>query len=1280
MGRRQQEMPQDRAWFLSDRAIRSVDDDLLQCASVAETLVTAIESAEPPCMIGLLAGFGKGKSSTTNIASAMLAERGVFDAVTVTADKHSGSIRARNLVHAVAGELRRFPEIKEKHLADILRPLRQSRQIAILDPTDTPLTRVLSGRSSATGLLALFLPALAMAAAIAVPLALAVSPGLGAFAAVPVLAWFWWVGRPHGKQSLGSSLLEQMMAAATVTDQTPRAEAADEIEEVFGRLIDLHHKKRQRKLVVFVDDIDRLSNDDLLDALRSLRSLQSVPRDREPVFVMSCDGDIVRSAVRGSRQRPAGTAVSDDAEEGSQDLAQGEHDHPAVAFVDKLLTVRIQMPPTMYGDMRRFALDAVGSDHPLRHATHVDIERIVSILIHDGVDEPRTAVRLLNRFIGGYLLGLRREHSKDVHLGDVTHHLDVLAQLCVLLDEYPRFYEEIAANPALLAAAFKVALRDDDNLLPSEIDAIAGSKEFERIDDSSDGRYTFKQPTLRRYLAGTARRVRLPEDIGPLVHFTATPGGRVLGAKLRSELVGAVRSGDPVDLAAVLGRVPEDVVASAAGEIAEMFHLAFASDALTFIAAVVPNLSRLEADAGIVADACADLLDSAPDDSVPAGVLTTIMDHAGPERDALLCARLVRHDDEPESTSARLANATTYMASNPRVRDRVEPAVQDWVEQLSDQGSWSLARPWLEAAEALNSEDHELLLRTIAKALVRSVRSEDGFTRDDCDRLVGLATVALPGDFTAAPRSAALADSGPNTKALLLRLWEITEFDGEPAEAFFASEAARSRDLGPDERRLAVRLVSRWAAVWTPVGEDGDHVDEAYEIVQNLDRAARDSVTRREVAGRLVELAAHEPPNFSELLATVVGEAVALTDSETVAEAEPMAEAVIQAAALTDDPNEFETVVAPLLVPADTEDDPTNPAVQMTLGLIRSVCGISAGGQVLANAASRWSVGIAGPGQRDSRTRVAAFRVLSESHTDPVRSYARTIWQSIENCLANQDNVEDRLRVVADFPWPGREIPEVVRIVDAYWDTLPDGPRRATLAIVPQAPNDSEPLPRFHDRIAVAVKDDPHGPESAIAAREASRMDERSLTLVLAAAVGKHGAVTAHWTSLDENHLAATIATVGDDETASRLIGELDDTRRQRAAAAGLRHMVSIPDIAEPIVKAVAAETDSTGLTDAAKAALGALADPEANAQSALTVVVVARAHGASLSVAALQRLAPQLLRGGSLPTATLLGRALASTRRTAELRQTLAELRASTETAAIAGAFDKGYSMRSLA
>ena len=97
-----------------------------------------------------------------------------------------------------------------------------------------------------------------------------------------------------------------MLKPATLTDLKPRAEAADEIEEVFGQLVDHHYNRRDKRLVVFIDDIDRLNEDDLLDALRALRSLQSVPRGREPIFVISCNEKIVQRAVGDSVNSPAG--------------------------------------------------------------------------------------------------------------------------------------------------------------------------------------------------------------------------------------------------------------------------------------------------------------------------------------------------------------------------------------------------------------------------------------------------------------------------------------------------------------------------------------------------------------------------------------------------------------------------------------------------------------------------------------------------------------------------------------------------------------------------------------------------------------------------------------------------------------------------------------------------------------------------------------------------------------------------------------------------------------
>ena len=778
-------------WFLSDRPIKSEQDDRLGSMSLAKTLVDAIASAEPPCMIGLLGGFGSGKSSVTGLAASML-DSSVFDSVTTSANKHSGNARARNLVHAIAGELEGDLKIDTSEVNEILRPLRQSTQVTAPDPTDTGWGRFRSGQYSFKKWLRSMRTPLFISAVLVGVALLAdevVKSGTLAAAVLVVLGWFLW-------QLLSSwaDAVKGLGASALLTDHKPRAEAADEIEVVFGQLVDLHKEKRKgRRLVVFVDDIDRLSKDDLLDALRSLRSLQSVPRGAEPVFVISCDEAILRSAVRGSLSHPATAAeqdttagtepVSDDhADDNSPSIGDrravgSEHDHPALAFVDKLLTARVQMPPAMGGDMRRFALTAIGDDHPLRGESGVDIDRIVSILIHDGVSKPRSAIRLLNRFIAAYLLAKDREASQQVAIGDITDHTDVLAQLCVLLDEYPQFYEEIANNTVLLSAARKVALRDR-NLTISEADALRSSAEFCPVANSGDSPFEFDRPSLRRFLSGSARRVTLPSDIGPLIYFMATPGGRILGAQVRLGIVSGVQSGDHADLAQVLDRVPADQISAAAGEIEQMLHDASPVDASTYIPAVALNLYRLEDGAGSVGDACADLLDQSPAEGIPAPVLTEIITHTGPERHDLLCERLVRPDEDSGSMNGRMVHTTEYLANNPQIRPLVEPAITRWAESLPDEGSWGMARTWLGAAEALDPDSYEDLCKQIAVSLVRSVRSEKGFSSDGANRLVRFVTSAAPGEADAAPNAEDLSDEGPITRSAFVRLWQVTGHDG----------------------------------------------------------------------------------------------------------------------------------------------------------------------------------------------------------------------------------------------------------------------------------------------------------------------------------------------------------------------------------------------------------------------------------------------------------------------------------------------------------------------
>ncbi len=1297
MGRQTRRAGNEPRWFLSDRPIETEQDDRLGSTSLARTLVEAIASAEPPCMIGLLGGFGSGKSSVTSLASLML-DDSRFDSVTASADKHSGALRARNLVHAIAGELQGIREIDSDEVKDILRPLRQSTQVTAPDPTDTTWARMRAGRYSFKRWLKAMAPPLCIGAVVAGAAVLAggvVKSGSIAAAVTLVLGWFlyqmasWWADAVKG-----------LSAAASLTDHTPRAEAADEIEEVFGQLVDLHKKKRPgRRLVVFVDDIDRLSKDDLLDALRSLRSLQSVPRGAEPVFVISCDEAILRSAVGESLSHPATaaehdtTAVTDSSPDGDTDGSDtsvegrsatgSEHDHPALAFVDKLLTARVQMPPAMGGDMRRFALRAIGDSHPLRAEDGIDIDQIVSILIHDKVSNPRSAIRLINRFIAAYLLAKDREARGEVALGDITDHSDVLAQLCVLLDEYPQFYEAITDNTVLLSAARKVALRNR-SLTASEDAALRHcSADFIAVGENNGGTaFEFVRPSLRRFLSSSARRVSLPTDIGPLVYFMATPGGRVLGAQVRLEIVSGVQSGDHEDLARVLSQIPEDQINAAAGEIEQRLHDALAVDASTYVAAVAPNLHHLKEAARGVGDACADLLDQSPEESIPAPLLTEIISHTGPERHDLLCERLVRPDEATDSTNSRMVHTAKYLAQNPQIRALVEDAVSGWVATLPQEGSWGLARTWLDAAAALHPDSYKDLRRKIAVSLVGSVRSEDGLTSEDADHLVSLAGSTISDEAGVAPSASDLAAEGPITRSAFVRLWHITHHEGESDDALLAARAGADADIEPAVRMLAIRHVADWVDEWIEaewLTEQPEDSGEACDvIVASLAEAARDPAVLTDVAEVLPDLAAALGPQADDLM-SAISEAVLENAGEDPAADRAAAAlmAAVQAVTGTEHERRFDQHATRMFDAIDSDSDPSDPAVQMALRLVPVAVQADLSETILGPQVHQWSDRLIGAGDADHRNRLAGLRAAFDVDTSLIehQAQAQHILDQTHQLINGGNHPEDRLRTLARFPWPDPQVEPALSAINQHWEQFPEDARVEAFELVMRAPDEFELLARFHDRIAKAVQADPHGHVSRIAASEIKRMRPAAARLVLGSAVGRHEAVTAEWNALDEDAAAQYLVQQPEAAIMTRLLDELRPNDRAAAAAAAMTMTASTAGIPEEAVRAVASYCDGSVLAQAAQAAVATISEQRPETISALLVVIAARENHAEVNTDLLQEKATALLPGTTPDIAGLLGRSLKGTRQTTKLRAVLRDLRrGEASQQSLVGAFDAAY------
>ena len=659
--------------------------------------------------------------------------------------------------------------------------------------------------------------------------------------------------------------------------------------------------------------------------------------------------------------------------------------------------------------MRRFAMDLVGADHPLRLDKKVDVDRILTILVHDGVDEPRSVIRILNRFVAAYLLGEEREASGRVYSGDVTHHVDVLAQLAVILDEFPDFYDEIVSNAVLLSAVSKVAL-GDDNLTPSEADAVARSAAF-----SEAG--AFHQPALSRYLAGTARLVRYPDDVAPLIFFAASPSTRLLGAELRHRIVSALRVGNPEELEDVLSAVPSDRRDAAGEEIADIIGQAIPVDASNILAAVTPNLPAIGTTAAVVADACAELLDRAPNELPPAASITSLLEHSDPGRYPALCERLVRPDEDPVPTNARRAHAASYLSARPQVQERLEPAILEWVSNMHTQGGWQLAKPWLDVAEQLRTDEHARLLEHVVSALSRMIRTEQDFTGEDADRFVAL-TERVP-NTGVVPRGQQITAPGPNVMSALVRSWKVVGHQGNAEDALFAANAATTSTLGVAERKLAIELVSSWIDEWKeairqPEGED--ETDLAAEVLGHLLEVVSQPDLLAQVSIHLPQLTEALEDEAHELVIGVANGVKACLDSGDIDRAERIAVNVVVALQAMPDYTVNEATGS-LLEPISSDADPASPAVQMSCRIVTRIANLANGEQALENEARRWTDSIIRHGAHDDRALIEGFQALKATAPQIVTAHEPQVYSQVSNYLHDDHGRTGRLRVLATFPW-----------------------------------------------------------------------------------------------------------------------------------------------------------------------------------------------------------------------------------------------------------------------
>lgn len=206
------------------------------------------------------------------------------------------------------------------------------------------------------------------------------------------------------------------------------------------------------RLVIFVDDLDRLSAEEMVLGLDAVRTFMEIPSEKLPenlglVFVISCDEGKVADALsrrRGNPEQPGSVFNPTDARR----------------YLDRIFQFRLEIPPPPRNDMRQFALSKLESFPDLVKEIKengASIEQVTDRMIHTNVTDPRKALQIINAFTQTWWLAKAREldaigsnRPGGLHEGAVTKHPIALGALSAARVSFPGFYRDLQDNPQLL--------------------------------------------------------------------------------------------------------------------------------------------------------------------------------------------------------------------------------------------------------------------------------------------------------------------------------------------------------------------------------------------------------------------------------------------------------------------------------------------------------------------------------------------------------------------------------------------------------------------------------------------------------------------------------------------------------------------------------------------------------------------------------------------------------------------------------------------------------------
>lgn len=225
-------------------------------------------------------------------------------------------------------------------------------------------------------------------------------------------------------------ILRDYTSNVTITKSNENLESLEQFEKTFQKLIN-NFVKKNNKIIVFVDDLDRCQSKKVIEVLETIKAFINI---KNCIFIIACDDEVLKDAL---------------IEEKINDLD----------YLDKIFQIKFTIPPFRQEKIRDYAIKLLSSIDI--DVSDEELKEIVQVLIYKNDMSPRKVKILLNNFI--LLYEIFKERLQDNYISaNFILDLKFLAKITVLQTEFTHLYYDLVNNNRLLEYIERVRRGDRD--------------------------------------------------------------------------------------------------------------------------------------------------------------------------------------------------------------------------------------------------------------------------------------------------------------------------------------------------------------------------------------------------------------------------------------------------------------------------------------------------------------------------------------------------------------------------------------------------------------------------------------------------------------------------------------------------------------------------------------------------------------------------------------------------------------------------------------------------